>query len=53
MLLLYTSHMDVLIFSLIVLVILFFVWIFVMESILWETPYVIKAFGTTPETAAF
>jgi putative membrane protein len=44
--------MDVLVFSLIVLNILFFVWIFIMESILWETPYVMKAFGTTPETAA-
>jgi putative membrane protein len=38
--------------ALIALVALIHVWILVMEMFLWETPYVRRAFGVTPEFAA-
>lgn len=44
--------MNVLITVLVGLIIVFHVYVFVLEALLWERPQTLKAFGTTPQVAA-
>ena len=44
--------MTILSTALVALVALFHAYVFVMESLLWQTPRVMKTFGTNPTTAA-
>lgn len=44
--------MDVFITAIIAYIVLFHIYVFVLETFLWEQPKTRQAFGTTPETAA-